>query len=51
MAIESIEVYWPKTDVTQTLRGFELDSAYRIVESADAPEKLRRPAIRLRRGG
>jgi hypothetical protein len=49
-AIEVVEVYWPKTDATQTLRGFELDASYRIVESAAAPERVERRKIVLQTG-
>jgi hypothetical protein len=49
-AIDAVEVYWPKTEVTQTFRGFELDASYRIVESAAAPERIERRRIVLRTG-
>ncbi len=40
--IVSVELYWPKTDRTQKLTGFELDSFYKIREDSKAPEKLSR---------
>ena len=37
----SVDVHWPKTDVTQHLDGFELDSFYRITEGEAALEPKR----------
>jgi hypothetical protein len=43
--IVSVELYWPKTDRTQKLSGFELDSFYKVREDAAAPEKLTRKRV------
>jgi hypothetical protein len=45
--IESVEVWWPKTDVTQRFEDLALDSFYRVTEDAPAPEKLERRRVRL----
>jgi hypothetical protein len=44
--IESVEVFWPATGATQTVRGLELDRRYRIREGDDAATlvELRPPA-------
>ncbi|MGH2570347.1 MAG: CRTAC1 family protein, partial [bacterium] len=49
-AIDVVEVYWPKTGKTQTLRGFELDRSYKIVESGAAPERIERRRVTLQTG-
>jgi FG-GAP-like repeat/ASPIC and UnbV len=45
--ILSVEVYWPKTDVTQTFRSLDLDSFYLLTEGRNAPQKLTRRRVRL----
>ena len=45
--IESVEVYWPKTDTAQTFEGLEMNTFYRVVEFEDGPQRLERKRIAL----
>ena len=38
--IESVEVFWPATGLTQTVRGLKLDRRYRIREGSEATEPI-----------
>ncbi len=47
-AIESVEIFWPTTGQTQTLRGIEMDRFYSVREGEPGARLLNLPSFKLR---
>jgi hypothetical protein len=47
--IASVDVFWPATGLTQTVRGLEVDRRYRIREGASAASRVDLPSFKIAR--
>jgi hypothetical protein len=48
-AIDSVEIFWPVSNVTQQFPDLQLDSSYVITEGVEVPRKVQ--PVRTKLGG